>query len=63
MMATITKAEAVVIIRRAYGPDFAEAVADKLPESFDPENDADAAMLTSLGLTPDRLASALGGEL
>ncbi|TCC47480.1 hypothetical protein E0H75_22120 [Kribbella capetownensis] len=62
-MAVITKAEAIAIIRRAYGPDVAESVADQLPAQFDPDNDADAAMLSRLGLTRDGLANALGGEL
>jgi hypothetical protein len=63
MMAMLTKAEALVIIRRAYGPDLADSVAGKLPEQFDPDDDADAEMLGSLGLTRDGLADALGGEL
>ena len=62
-MAMMTKAEALVIIRRAYGPDVADSVADQLPDQFDPDNDADAEMLAGLGLTRDGLASALGGEL
>lgn len=62
-MAVLTKAEALVIIRRAYGPDVVESVAEQLPDQFDPDNDADAAMLNRLGLTRDGLANALGGEL
>ncbi|MEV0799501.1 hypothetical protein E0H73_39455 [Kribbella pittospori] len=62
-MAVLTKAEAIAIIRRAYGPDVAESVADQLPDQFDPDNDADAEMLNRLGLTRDGLANALGGEL
>jgi hypothetical protein len=62
-MAVLTKAEALAIIRRAYGPDVAESVADQLPEQFDPDNDADAEMLNRLGLTRDGLANAMGGEL
>lgn len=61
-MAVLTKAEALVIIRRAYGPEVAQSIADKLPERFDPDNDADAALLGRLGLTRDRLIDALGGE-
>ncbi|MFC6157290.1 hypothetical protein ACFWUU_15380 [Kribbella sp. NPDC058693] len=59
----MTKAEALAIIRRAYGPDVAESVADRLPEQIDPDDDADAELLASLGLTRDGLANALGGEL
>ncbi|MFG1625516.1 hypothetical protein [Kribbella sp. NPDC049227] len=62
-MAVLTKAEALAIIRRAYGPDVAESVADQLPDQFDPDNDADAEMLNRLGLTRDGLANAMGGEL
>lgn len=62
-MAVLTKAEALAIIRRAYGPDLAESVADQLPERFDPDDDEDAEMLSRLGLTRDGLANALGGEL
>lgn len=62
-MAVLTKAEALAIIRRAYGPDVAESVAERLPDQFDPDNDADAEMLNRLGLTRDGLANALGGEL
>ncbi|WP_406055556.1 hypothetical protein [Kribbella sp. NBC_00889] len=62
-MAVLTKAEAIAIIRRAYGPDVAESVADQLPDQFDPDDDADAEMLNRLGLTRDGLANALGGEL
>jgi hypothetical protein len=62
-MAVLTKAEALAIIRRAYGPDVAESVAGQLPDQFDPDDDADAEMLARLGLTRDGLANALGGEL
>ena len=61
-MAVLTRAEALVIIRRAYGPDVAESVADQLPERFDPDNDADAQLLARLGLTRDGLLDALGDE-
>ena len=62
-MAMLTKAEAMTIIRRAYGPDVAESVAEQLPDRFDPDDDADAEMLLRLGLTRDGLAGALGGEI
>jgi hypothetical protein len=62
-MAVLTKAEALAIIRRAYGPDFAQSVEDRLPDQIDPEDDADAAFLATLGLTRDGLANAMGGEL
>ena len=62
-MAMLTKAEALTIIRRAYGPDVAESVAEQLPDRFDPDDDADAEMLLRLGLTRDGLAGALGGEI
>jgi hypothetical protein len=62
-MAVITKTHALNVVRRVYGPDHADAVAERLPERLDLENPADAALLYQLGLTPDRLANALGGEL
>ena len=62
-MAVMTKAEALAIIRRAYGPDVADSVVDQLPDRIDPDNDADAELLLGLGLTRDGLANALGGEL
>jgi hypothetical protein len=62
-MAVISKTHALRVVRRAYGPDHADRLAEHLPEQLDLENPADAALLYRLGLTPDRLASALGGEL
>jgi hypothetical protein len=62
-MAVITKTHALRVIRRAYGPDYAESVADRLPDRIDLDNAADAEVLFRLGLTRDRLFSALGGEL
>ena len=62
-MAILTKAEALTVIRRAYGPDVADSIAAQLPDRIDPDNDADAEFLLSLGLTRDGLVDALGGEL
>jgi hypothetical protein len=62
-MASLTKAEALAIVRRAYGPDVAESIAGQLPDRIDPDNDADMELLFRLGLTRDRLADALGGEI
>lgn len=62
-MAILKKAEALTIIRRAYGPDVADSIAGKLPDQIDPDNDADAALLFRLGVTREGLAEALGGEL
>ncbi len=62
-MAVLTKAEALAIIRRAYGPDRAESIAEQLPDQIDPESDADAELLRRLGLTREGLADAMGGEL
>ena len=62
-MAVMTKAEALAIIRRAYGPDVAESIGPQLPDQIDPDNDADAELLGRLGLTRDGLANAMGGEL
>jgi hypothetical protein len=62
-MAVITKTHALRVLRRAYGPGHADALAADLPERLDLANPADTALLHRLGLTPDRLADALGGEL
>ncbi|MBL7259218.1 hypothetical protein [Paractinoplanes lichenicola] len=61
-MSVITKTHALTVIRRAYGPDYAESVREKLPDRLDLEDPADTKILYDLGLTPDRLISALGGE-
>ena len=61
-MAVITKTHALTVIRRAFGPDYAESVKDKLPDKIDLEDPADTAVLYKLGLTPDRLINALGAE-
>jgi hypothetical protein len=62
-MSIHTKAEALAIIRRAYGPDLADSIAGQLPDQIDPDNDADADLLFRLGVTREGLADALGGEL
>ena len=62
-MAVITKTHALRVIRRAYGSEHAESLADRLPERIDLDDARDTALLFDLGLTPDRLAGALGGEL
>ncbi|MCO8269939.1 hypothetical protein M1L60_04955 [Actinoplanes sp. TRM 88003] len=61
-MAVITKTHALTVLRRAYGPDYAESVKGRLPDRIDLDEPKDTAMLYELGLTPDRLVSALGGE-
>jgi hypothetical protein len=43
--------------------DVADSIAAQLPDRIDPDNDADAEFLLSLGLTRDGLVDALGGEL
>jgi hypothetical protein len=62
-MAVLTKTDALRIISRAYGPVQAESLADGLPDRIDLDNEADIELLFDLGLTRDRLFSALGGEL
>ncbi|MEU4602477.1 hypothetical protein EV652_1037 [Kribbella steppae] len=62
-MAIHTKAEALAIIRRAYGPDLADSIAGQLPDQIDPDNEADADLLFRLGVTREGLVDALGGEL
>ena len=62
-MTVITKAHALNVIRRVYGPDHAESLAERLPDRIDLDNAAHAKLLSELGLTPDRLFNALGAEL
>ena len=62
-MTIVTKAHALRVARRAYGPDQAAALAEHLPERLDLDDAADRRLLFDLGLTPDRLMNALGGEL
>ena len=46
-MNRITKADALSIIRRAYGPLQAESLADRLPDRIDFDNEADIELLSS----------------
>ena len=62
-MSVITKTEALRIISRAYGPQRAESLADRLPDRIDLDDEADRELLFELGLTRDGLFDALGGEL
>ena len=62
-MTVITKTHALKVIRRAYGPDHAESLAERLPDRIDLDNPADTELLFALGLTRDRLFSELGAEL
>ena len=62
-MTAVTKTHALRVIRRAYGPERAEALAERLPERIDLDNAAHARLLSELGLAPDRLFNALGAEL
>jgi hypothetical protein len=62
-MTVITKTHALKVVRRAYGPDHAESLAELLPDRIDLDNVADTRLLSELGLTPDRLFDALGAEL
>ena len=62
-MAAFTKDHALKVISRAYGPSQADSVAERLPDRIDLDNAAHVRLLSELGLTPDRLYSALGAEL
>jgi hypothetical protein len=62
-MTVITKTHALMGIRRVYGPDQAESLAERLPDRIDLDNTADTKLLFELGLTRDRLFSELGAEL
>jgi hypothetical protein len=61
-MAILTKTEALGVIRRAYGPDRAEFLEERLPERIDLGDPADHQLLFRLGLTRERLFEALGAE-
>jgi hypothetical protein len=62
-MTTIAKSSALQVIRRAYGPDRAESMAERLPDSIDLDDPAHTRLLAELGLTPDGLFNELGAEL
>jgi hypothetical protein len=62
-MFQLTRAQALRVIRRAYGPDVADSLAEQLPTRIDLDAAADAELLFRLGLSRDRLFSALGAEL
>ncbi len=62
-MTVLTKAQAFRVLRRAYGPDRAEALVERLPDRIDLDSDADTRLLADLGVTRDGLFDALGAEL
>ena len=62
-MTMLMKTHVLRVARRAYGPDYAESVAERLPDRIDLDDPADADLLFRLGLTEDRLVDALGGEV
>ena len=62
-MAVITKDHALTVIRRAFGPDFAESIAGRLPDRINLDDPRDTRLLAELGVTRDSLLDALGGEL
>jgi hypothetical protein len=59
----LTRTQALAIIRRAYGPDVAESLADRLPKHLDLDHPPHAELLRRLGVTRDGLFNALGAEL
>ena len=62
-MTVITKATALQVIGRAYGPERAKSLAGQLPDRIDLDDPADASMLDKLGLSLDNLFNSLGAEL
>lgn len=62
-MPVMTREHLMAVISRAYGPDLAQSLADRLPERVDLDDPADRELLGRLGLTRDRLISRLGGEI
>ena len=63
LLAVLTRAQALAILRRAYGPEIVESLAGDLPDSIDLEDAADIELLSRLGISRDRLVNALGGEM
>ena len=61
-MTILTKTQALGVIRRAYGAERAESLAERLPERIDLEDPADHELLFRLGVTRERLFEALGAE-
>jgi hypothetical protein len=61
-MTVLTKALALRVIGRAYGPERAEALAEQLPDRIDLDDPADVNKLDELGLTRDDLYNSLGSE-
>jgi hypothetical protein len=61
-MTVLTKTQALGVIRRAYGQDRAESLAEHLPDHIDTENPTDHELLSRLGLTREQLFEALGAE-
>ena len=62
-MTVITKDHVLRVVRRVYGPDHAESLADRLPDRIDLDRPEDTRLLSELGLTRDGLYNALGAEL
>ena len=62
-MTLLTKTDALRIISRAYGPEHAASLADRLPDTVDLDDPADIRLLFELGLSREGLVNALGGEL
>jgi hypothetical protein len=62
-MTILTQTHVLTVARRVYGAVYADSLAGRLPEQLDLDDEADVELLFKLGLTPDRLAGALGGEL
>jgi hypothetical protein len=62
-MAVISKDDALRVIRRAFGPDHAASLAERLPERIDLDNPTDVRKMSELGVTRDRMFDALGAEL
>ena len=62
-MTLLTKTDALRVISRAYGPERAESLADRLPDVIDLDDPADVHLLLTLGLSREGLVNALGGEL
>lgn len=62
-MTVITKTHALRVIRRSYGADHAESLAQRLPDRIDLDCAADERVLSELGLNPDGPFNALDADL
>lgn len=62
-MTVISKQHALNVVRKVYGPEHADRIADRLPDRIDLDDPKDGNLLYELGLTRDGLFNAMGSSL